>query len=160
MTIKKAGVQAQLYCNQEVILCGGSTLLPRILLASGIGDRDELQQLNIVCKQHVPGVGENLQDHIDRMVTVRSRQSDSMGVSLKSLLPHVLPAPFKYLLSRKGWWTTNYVEAGGFAKKSWPWPLMRNPMCSFTLRPCTEAIEAKSLNGDTVIRSSLVFCAP
>lgn len=89
---------------------------PRILLASGIGNRDELDQLGIDCKHHVPGVGENLQDHIDSMVTVRSAKAESIGVSLKTLLPHVLPAPLKYFLGRKGWWTTNYVEAGGFAK--------------------------------------------
>lgn len=116
MTVERAGVQQQLHCNKEVILCGGTILSPAILLASGIGDRDELLQLGINCRHHVPGVGENLQDHIDCMVTVRSTQSDSIGVSLKTVLPHVLPAPFKYFLGRKGWWTTNYVEAGGFAK--------------------------------------------
>ncbi|MFQ3211277.1 MAG: choline dehydrogenase-like flavoprotein [Oceanospirillaceae bacterium] len=116
LTIECAGVQQQLHCNKEVILCGGTILSPRILLASGIGDRDELQQLDIECKHHLPGVGENLQDHIDSMVTVRSSQSKSIGVSFKTLIPHVLTAPFKYWLSRKGWWTTNYVEAGGFAK--------------------------------------------
>ena len=116
MTIERAGAQQQLHCNKEVILCGGTILSPAILLASGIGDRDELQQLGIDCKYHVPGVGENLQDHIDSMVTVRSAQADTIGLSLKTLIPHVFPAPFKYFLGRKGWWTTNYVEAGGFAK--------------------------------------------
>ena len=116
LMVERAGVQQQLSCNKEVILCGGTILSPRILLASGIGNKEELRQLGIDCHHHVPGVGENLQDHIDSMVTVRSSKTDSMGVSFKTLLPHVLPAPFKYFLGRKGWWTTNYVEAGGFAK--------------------------------------------
>ena len=116
LTIEKAGVKQPLQCKKEVILCAGTILSPRILLASGIGNRDELDQLGIDCKHHVPGVGENLQDHIDSMVTVRSAKAESIGVSLKTLLPHVLPAPLKYFLGRKGWWTTNYVEAGGFAK--------------------------------------------
>ncbi len=115
LEIESAGVQSALRCRKEVILCGGSILSPRILLASGIGDRDELQALGVECKQHVPGVGENLQDHVDSMVTVRSIKPDSIGVSLKTLLPHVFPAPFKYFFARMGWWTTNYVEAGGFA---------------------------------------------
>lgn len=135
LSIEKAGVQAQLYCDKEVILCGGTILSPRILLASGIGDRDELQQLNIVCKQHLPGVGENLQDHIDSMVTVRSAQADSMGVSFKSFLPHILPAPLKYLLSRKGWWTTNYVEAGGFAKTKLALAANEDPDVQFHFTP-------------------------
>ena len=116
LTIEKAGVKQPLQCKKEVILCAGTILSPRILMASGIGNRDELDQLGIDCKHHVPGVGENLQDHIDSMVTVRSAKAESIGVSLKTLLPHVLPAPLKYFLGRKGWWTTNYVEAGGFAK--------------------------------------------
>jgi choline dehydrogenase-like flavoprotein len=116
MTVECNGAEQQLHCHKEVILCGGTILSPAILLASGVGDREELKQLGIDCKHHVPGVGENLQDHIDSMVTVRSAQAGTMGLSLKALIPHVLPAPFKYVFGRKGWWTTNYVEAGGFAK--------------------------------------------
>jgi choline dehydrogenase-like flavoprotein len=116
LDIEQQGLGQQLMCNKEVILCGGTILSPRILLASGIGDKDELEALGIACKHHVPGVGKNLQDHVDSMVTVRSAKTDTMGLSIKTLLPHVLPAPFKYFLAKKGWWTTNYVEAGGFAK--------------------------------------------
>lgn len=114
--IERDGQQSTLHCQQEVILSAGTIASPRILLASGIGDRDELAALGVECKLHLPGVGENLQDHIDSMVTVRSDKPRSIGVSLATLLPHVLPAPFKYWLRRKGWWTTNYVEAGGFAR--------------------------------------------
>ncbi len=104
-----------LACNREVILSAGAIASPRILLASGIGDKNELKALGIVCRQHLPGVGENLQDHVDSMVTVRSPQSLSIGVSIYAI-PQLLAAPFKYLLQRMGWWTTNYTEAGGFAR--------------------------------------------
>ena len=135
VTIEHARGQQQLHCQQEVILCGGTILSPKILLASGIGDRDELEQLGIECKHHVPGVGENLQDHIDSMVTVRSSQPDSSGVSFKTLWSHVVPAPFKYFLSRKGWWTTNYVEAGGFAKTKWAEAAHTDPDVQFHFAP-------------------------
>lgn len=114
--IERAGVRSVLQCKREVILTAGTIASPRILLASGIGNQAELQALGIECKQHVPGVGENLQDHVDSMVTVRSPKAVSIGISWATLLPHILPAPFQYWLKRKGWWTTNYVEAGGFAK--------------------------------------------
>ncbi len=114
--IERAGLRSVLQCKREVILTAGTIASPRILLASGIGNQAELQALGIECKQHVPGVGENLQDHVDSMVTVRSPKSVSIGISWATLLPHILPAPFQYWLKRKGWWTTNYVEAGGFAK--------------------------------------------
>ena len=116
VNIEQNGQSAVLQSNKEVILSAGVIASPRILLASGIGNKTELEALGIECKQDVPGVGENLQDHIDSMVTVRSGSPRTIGVSLRTLLPHVLPAPFKYWLQRKGWWTTNYVEAGGFAK--------------------------------------------
>lgn len=114
--LERDGVHSSLQCTREVILSAGAIASPRILLASGIGDQDELKALGLECKQHLPGVGENLQDHIDSMVTVRSPQPVSIGVSWASVFPHILPAPFQYGLKRKGWWTTNYVEAGGFAK--------------------------------------------
>ncbi|EPJ51505.1 MAG: glucose-methanol-choline oxidoreductase [Osedax symbiont Rs2] len=116
LEVELEGVAQLMTCQREVILCAGTIISPRILLASGIGDRSELERLGIECKQHLPGVGENLQDHVDSMVTVRSCVADTIGVSLRTLLPDVLTAPFNYMLARKGWWTTNYVEAGGFAK--------------------------------------------
>ena len=50
------------------------------------------------------------------MVTVRSKKAESIGVSWRSLLPYVITAPFRYYFNKMGWWTTNYVEAGGFAQ--------------------------------------------
>lgn len=114
--IERDGERRELYCKQEVIVSAGAIASPRLLLASGIGPKQELAELGIDCKLDLPGVGKNLQDHIDSKVTVRSDKPVSIGVSFASLLPHVLPAPFKYWLQRKGWWTTNYVEAGGFAQ--------------------------------------------
>jgi len=116
VVIEQGGESRELSCNREVIICAGAIASPRLLLASGIGDREQLEPLGISCQKHLPGVGENLQDHIDSMVTVRSASTESIGVSLSTLLPEVIPAPLKYWFQRRGWWTTNYVEAGGFAK--------------------------------------------
>jgi len=116
INIEMKGVAQILNCNQEVILSAGVIASPRILLASGIGNADELKELDIECKKNLKGVGENLQDHIDSMVTVRSNSARTIGVSFRTLLTHVIPAPLKYWLNRKGWWTTNYTEVGGFGK--------------------------------------------
>ena len=106
----------KLICNKEIILSAGAIDSPRILLASGIGNKKELDELGITCKQNVAGVGENFQDHLDTMVTIRSKKAESIGVSWKSLLPDVITAPFKYYFKKMGWWTSNYIEAGGFAQ--------------------------------------------
>ena len=116
VNIERHGRCSYIACRREVVLSAGSIVSPRILLASGIGPRKDLEAAGIECKQDLPGVGENLQDHIDSKVTVRSDKPVSIGVSFASLLPDVLPAPFKYWLQRKGWWTSNFVEAGGFAQ--------------------------------------------
>ena len=106
----------KLACNKEIILSAGTIDSPRILLASGIGNKKDLEGIGITCKHNLVGVGENLQDHLDSMVTVRSKKAESIGVSWRSLLPYVITAPFRYYFNKMGWWTTNYVEAGGFAQ--------------------------------------------
>ena len=50
--------------SREVILSAGSIVSPQLLLLSGIGDKSELAQLGIPVIYHLPGVGDNLQDHV------------------------------------------------------------------------------------------------
>ena len=109
------GAIKQVFCNKEVVLSAGAIESPRILLSSGIGSKEELEKVGITCTHNIPGVGENLQDHLDTMVTVRSKKAESIGVSWSSLLPQVLSSPFNFFFRRMGWWTSNFVEAGGFA---------------------------------------------
>ena len=115
LKIQVNGVDKELHCNKEIVLSAGAIESPRILLSSGIGNKEELEAEGIRCQHNVPGVGENLQDHLDTMVTVRSNKAESIGISWKSLLPKVITSPFNFLLRRMGWWTSNYVEVGGFA---------------------------------------------
>ena len=100
---------------KELILSAGAFVSPLLLLKSGIGPKEQLTQAGISCELDLPGVGKNLQEHIDGLVTVRTNNSSTLGFSFKAL-KYILPAPFMYLFNRKGWMTTNYVEAGGFAK--------------------------------------------
>ena len=109
------GAIKQVFCNKEVVLSAGAIESPRILLSSGIGSKEELEKVGITCTHNIAGVGENLQDHLDTMVTVRSNKAESIGVSWRSLIPQVLTSPFNFLFRRMGWWTSNFVEAGGFA---------------------------------------------
>jgi len=113
--VEVEGNRQTLHASREVILCAGALGSPQLLLASGIGPAQELQAAGIEVEHDLPGVGKNLQDHIDGLVTIRSRSPLTLGFSLGSL-PSILSAPLRYLLARKGWLTTNYVEAGGFAR--------------------------------------------
>ncbi|MDO6408754.1 GMC family oxidoreductase [Pantoea phytobeneficialis] len=103
-----------LRCRKEVILAAGSIGSPHILMKSGVGPRAALAAADVAVVHDLPGVGQNLQDHLDGLVTVRSKSALTLGFSLAAWKP-ILTAPFRYLFARKGWLTTNYVEAGGFA---------------------------------------------
>ncbi|WP_191486899.1 GMC family oxidoreductase [Pseudomonas sp. FEN] len=113
--VEVEGSQQTLRARREVILCAGALGSPQLLLASGIGPARELQAAGIAVEHDLPGVGKNLQDHLDGLITVRSKCPLTLGFSLGAL-PSLLAAPLRYLLARKGWLTTNYVEAGGFAR--------------------------------------------
>jgi len=144
INIEQNGQTQILNCNKEVILSSGVISTPRILMASGIGNANELKELGIECIKDLKGVGENLQDHIDCMVTVRSDSSRSIGVSLRTLFPHVFPAPFKYFLKRMGWWTTNYTEVGGFAKTKFAEEAGDDPDLQFHFTPLYRSHRGKS----------------
>jgi choline dehydrogenase-like flavoprotein len=109
------GQPMALKARREVILSAGSLGSPSLLLASGIGPASDLRNAGIRVEHDLPGVGKNLQDHLDGLVTVRSKSPVTLGFSLGSL-PSILLSPLRYLARRKGWLTTNYVEAGGFAR--------------------------------------------
>lgn len=115
VNVVRDGQVTRIDCARQVIVCAGAIASPRLLLASGIGDADELKALGIEVTCDLPGVGRNLQDHIDSMVTIRSDSALTLGVSWKTL-PAVLAAPLNYLARRKGMLTTNFFEAGGFAR--------------------------------------------
>ncbi len=113
--VEVEGVQHALHARREVILCAGSLGSPQLLLASGIGPAQELAAAGVQVQHDLPGVGKNLQDHLDGLITIRSKSPLTLGFSLGSL-PSILSSPLRYLLGKKGWLTTNYVEAGGFAR--------------------------------------------
>lgn len=103
-----------LTANKEVILSAGAIGSPHILMKSGIGPEDELERAGIQTRVNLSGVGKNLQDHLDGLVTVRSPSPLTLGFSLKAW-KSILSAPLKYIVGKNGWLSTNYVEAGGFA---------------------------------------------
>ena len=115
INIMHDGARKSLAANRELVLCAGAINSPGILMASGIGPAEELRHAGLTPVHDLPGVGKNLQDHIDAMITVRSSSRKTLGLSLGNA-PRLTVAPLRYFFARKGMLTTNYVEAGGFAK--------------------------------------------
>jgi choline dehydrogenase len=95
---------------QEIILSGGAINSPQLLMLSGVGPADQLQTLNIPVVADLPGVGQNLQDHLHVPVIHHCTQPISLLNAEKPI--HLL----KYHLFKTGMLTSNVAEAGGFIK--------------------------------------------
>ncbi len=100
---------------RETILCGGAFNSPQLLQLSGVGDREHLESLGIDVVAHVPGVGENLQDHLEVYIQYESKRP----VSIQPHLAH-WKKPWIGLqwLFRRGPGSTNHFEAGAFVKSN------------------------------------------
>jgi len=100
----------------EVILCGGAINSPQLLQVSGVGNADELRALGIDVVQHLPGVGENLQDHLEVYVQYSCTKPVSVAPYLKwRYRPWI---GFQWLFFRRGPGATNHFEGGGFARSN------------------------------------------
>lgn len=112
------GVKTRLTADKEVILSGGAINSPQMLMLSGIGPKAHLAEQGIEALVDLPGVGQNLQDHLDAIVQHRCKAREGYAVAL-SALPMYIKAAFKYLFGRKGLMTSNIAEAGGFTRSQY-----------------------------------------
>jgi choline dehydrogenase len=100
----------------DVILCGGAIASPQMLQVSGVGNADELKALGVDVVQSLPGVGENLQDHLEVYIQFACKQPVSMAPYLKwRYRPWI---GFRWLFFRTGPGATNHFEAGGFVRSN------------------------------------------
>ena len=100
----------------EVILCGGTINSPQLLQLSGVGNAAELAALGIDVAHDLPGVGENLQDHLEVYVQYASRLPVSVAPGLARWRRPIIG--FQWLFLRSGLGATNHFEAGGFVRSN------------------------------------------
>jgi choline dehydrogenase len=100
----------------NVILCGGAINSPQVLQVSGIGNGDDLKAHGIEVIHHLPGVGENLQDHLEVYVQHSCLLPVSVAPALETWRRPFIGAQWLFL--RSGWGATNHFEAGGFARSN------------------------------------------
>lgn len=101
---------------REVILCGGAINSPQLLQLSGVGNSRELEALGIRPVAHVPGVGENLQDHLEVYIQYACKKPVSVWPALKWYNKPWIG--FQWLFFRSGPGATNHFEAGGFIRSN------------------------------------------
>ncbi|WP_431961003.1 choline dehydrogenase [Actinacidiphila sp. bgisy160] len=109
---RRGGARGQVRAR-EVVLCGGAINSPQLLQLSGVGNAAELAALGIDVVHDLPGVGENLQDHLEVYVQYACTQPVSMQ-------PYLAKWRYPFIglqwLFRKGPAATNHFEAGGFVR--------------------------------------------
>jgi choline dehydrogenase-like flavoprotein len=113
--VKIAGKTQVLKARKEVILSAGAFGSPQLLQLSGIGAEQHLSPHGIELQHSLPGVGENLQDHPDYLLSYKSNSLATVGFSIRGGLLMIKEA-FKYLTKRRGLLATNYAESGAFIK--------------------------------------------
>lgn len=109
------GPQRLFSARREIILCAGAFQSPHLLMLSGIGPGDHLQSRGIETRVHSPGVGQNLQDHLDYISAWRSPSPHLIGYGLTGIARVAAALP-NFLFRRRGIITSNVAESGGFLK--------------------------------------------
>ena len=105
-----------LNASKEVILSSGAFGSPQILLRSGIGPENEITKHGIEHLVDLPGVGKNLQDHIDLLTVHKYNAMDLIGFSLKSIFYKFPLEILKYIFKKTGMFTSTIAEGGAFIK--------------------------------------------
>ena len=111
------GKTQRVYADREVIVSSGAYNSPKLLMLSGIGEKAHLDDVGIDVLHDLPGVGQNLQEHVDSCVLQESRKSDGFTVSPAGLLKNALD-PFRYLFRKNGKLESSITQAGGFLRTS------------------------------------------
>lgn len=124
--IQDGGITNKIKVTREVILCSGAINSPQLLMLSGIGSAEHLKALGIPVIVDLPGVGQNLQDHLIAGVICECTQPLSLDKAnnISNLL--------KYLFFKQGPLTSNIAEAGGFVKTR---PDLATPDLQFLFAP-------------------------
>ena len=122
VTYKKKGAVRSAVASQEIILSAGSIGSPAILQRSGIGPRDVLNKAGVALVHELPGVGENLTDHLEVYFQYRCKQPITLNGKLDRLSK--LKIGVQWFLSKTGLGATNHFESCGFIRTraglEWP----------------------------------------
>lgn len=110
--VRYRGRDVDVVARKETILSCGVFGSPQVLMLSGIGPREHLQEMNIKCEVDLPGIGENLQDHLECHIQIETRQPVSLN---KELQPHrMLKAGIEWFLFKRGVASVNQCHVGAF----------------------------------------------
>ncbi len=109
------GVARRVRARHEVLLAGGSLLSPQLLQLSGVGPGPLLRDHGIAVVHELPGVGENLQDHLGCRIIYKARRANTLNEISRSWLKQVQTG-LEYIFGRRGALMMGAAPIGLFAK--------------------------------------------
>ncbi len=131
--IAQGGTRTIVEATREVILSAGTVNSPQILMLSGIGPADELRKFGIDVIRDLPGVGQNLQDHVDSVLSYECKKPITLFKDLRA--DKLIWSVVQGMLFGKGIATTFPYETGAFVKSS---PELLAPDIQFHFMPALE----------------------
>jgi choline dehydrogenase len=137
---RRGGETVTANAAREVIVAGGAINSPQLLKLSGIGPAAELKQHGIDVRHELPGVGENLQDHLEFYFQVASKKPITLYSSMGLLARATIGV--RWLLFRNGLGATNHFETGGFIRSR---AGIRYPDIQFHFLPLAMSYDGRKL---------------
>jgi choline dehydrogenase len=114
VSYRRGDSEGSVRARREVIVSAGPINSPQLLKLSGVGPQAELAALGIPVVHDLPGVGENLQDHLEFYFQVASREPITLYKHMNPFSKALIGA--RWLLTHDGLGATNHFEAGGFIR--------------------------------------------
>jgi choline dehydrogenase len=140
VSYRRGGEEYVVRAKLEVIVSAGPINSPQLLKLSGVGPQAELRALGIPVVTDLPGVGENLQDHLEFYFQVASREPVTLYKHMNPYRKALIGA--RWLLTHDGLGATNHFEAGGFIRSR---PGIRYPDIQFHFLPMAVSYDGSSL---------------
>ena len=129
--LRHNGMETYVHARREVILAAGAVASPPLLQLSGIGPGPLLQGFGIPVRHELPGVGENLQDHLQLRMAFKVRNVKTMNERAASLVGRAMMG-LEYILLRRGPLTMAPSQLGAFAKSD---PSRETPDLQYHIQP-------------------------
>ncbi|HVY98391.1 MAG TPA: GMC family oxidoreductase N-terminal domain-containing protein [Dongiaceae bacterium] len=129
--VRHEGRTKTVRARREVVLSAGAVNSPHLLQLSGIGDPGLLAQYQIPTVHALPGVGENLQDHLQLRMIFQVKRLPTLNMRANSVLGKI-GMGLEYALFRKGPMTMSPSQLGGFTRSS---PEHATPNLQFHVQP-------------------------
>ena len=117
VVVASGAEETEVSARGEVILCAGALHSPQLLELSGIGDQAILRRCGIEVVRHLPGVGENLRDHLQSRITYECNAPVTVNDVLRSRRQAVKTMA-RYALTRRGLFATSSFKVHAFARSS------------------------------------------